>query len=69
MAEGLAKNIFGASYAIESAGSHPTQINPLAIQAMKEINIDISNQYSKTAEELSPQFLSAIDNRGENRGE
>lgn len=48
IAEGLAKNIFGDSAIIMSAGSEPTYIHPMAIKVMTEINIDISNQQSKS---------------------
>ncbi|MGZ3690624.1 MAG: arsenate reductase ArsC [Pseudobdellovibrio sp.] len=61
LAEGLAKNIFGTSVEIQSAGSVPTKVNPLAIEALKEIQIDISNHYSKTTDELSPDFLASLD--------
>ena len=30
-----------------SAGTQPKNMNPLAVEVMKEIGIDISNQYSK----------------------
>lgn len=61
MAEGLTKNIFGSLTEVQSAGSQPTKVNPLAIEAMKEIGIDISKHYSKIAANLSPQFLVDLD--------
>ena len=47
MAEGLAKHYL-KSFIIKSAGTKPEPINYYAIQVMKEIDIDISNQYSKS---------------------
>jgi len=48
MAEGLFRKYAPQGYAAISAGTKPSgQINPLAIQAMKEYGIDISNQKSK----------------------
>ncbi len=44
LAEGLAKTIFDKDIEIESAGSLPSKVNPLAIAAMQEINI-IRNQW------------------------
>ena len=61
LAEGLAKNTFGATAEIQSAGSVPTKVNPLAIQVLKEIGIDISHNYSKIADNLSPKFLVSLD--------
>ncbi|MCP4763576.1 MAG: arsenate reductase ArsC [archaeon] len=55
MAEGLAKNLANNQIEISSAGTKPSkEINPLTIQVMKEIGINISNQKPKmiTAELL-----------------
>ena len=46
MAEGLAKNHFH-DYKIYSAGTNPDPINQDVITVMKNINIDISQNYSK----------------------
>ncbi len=52
MAEGLARELLPKEYTIFSAGSKPSKINPLAITAMADINIDISQQFSKNTNEL-----------------
>lgn len=57
MAEGLAKRIFGDKAWIESAGSEPKSVNASAIKVMQEIGIDISNQHSKSIDQLSPKFI------------
>ena len=52
MAEGFFRKYAPKGYAALSAGTKPSgQINPLAIQAMKEYGIDISNQKSKIVTE------------------
>lgn len=51
MAEGFLRAIYGDRYEAYSAGVEATNVNPLAVMAMKEIGIDISNQYSKTPQE------------------
>ena len=61
LAEGLAKNVFGLSAEIQSAGSMPTKVNPLAIEALKEIHIDISGNHSKIVDELPADFLNSLD--------
>lgn len=60
LAEGLAKKVFPDAE-IQSAGSHPGKLNPNAVTVMKEIGIDISGQYSKSIEDLSPEFISELD--------
>ena len=47
MAEGLARKYFN-NFHIKSAGTKPEPINPLAIQVMNEIGIDISMNKSKS---------------------
>ena len=46
MAEGIA-NKYLKNYLIASAGTSPEPLNPNAINSMKEIGIDISNNKSK----------------------
>ncbi len=53
MAEGLLRQIYGKRYEVFSAGTDPTQVNPLAIKAMAEIGIDISRQRSKSIDEFT----------------
>lgn len=47
MAEGLAKQILGSDWQVESAGIEKHGLNPLAVQVMAEKGIDISKQTSK----------------------
>ncbi len=62
MAEGIAKTILGKTHNIKSAGSQPTGIvHPNAVWAMKEIDIDISNQSSKSIDDLEEEFLENLD--------
>ena len=61
LAEGLAKSIFPSTTEIHSAGSHPSKLNPLAAEAMKEIGIDLSGHWSKSTDDLSPRFLVDLD--------
>ncbi len=48
MAEGLLRAQYGDRYRVASAGTEQTHVRPLAIRAMQEIDIDISNHTSKT---------------------
>ena len=60
MAEGLAKQFFGDDHTIMSAGSTPSSVNPYAIKALAELNIDISNQESKSVDNLPEFFVSNL---------
>jgi len=48
MAEGLLRHLAGDRFEAISAGTEATRVRPLAIRAMEEIGIDISEQESKT---------------------
>lgn len=52
MAEGLARSLFKKEIEVASAGSQPSQVNPFAIEAMKEIGIDITSHHSKPMAEV-----------------
>ena len=53
MAEGLARELWGDTHSIYSAGSSPTRVHPDAIRAMSALGIDISKQYSKSIDSLN----------------
>ena len=50
MAEGLLRARGGDQFEAFSAGTEATQVRPLAMKAMAELGIDISQQQSKTLE-------------------
>ena len=47
MAEGFLRQHGGDSFEALSAGADPSKLNPMAVEVMKEIGIDISGQHSK----------------------
>jgi arsenate reductase len=55
MAEGLLRDAGGESFAVFSAGTEPSRVNPLAVEAMREVGIDISHQRSKSVDEFLGQ--------------
>lgn len=62
IAEGLAKKMLGVESNIQSAGSEPSgNVNSLAIEAMKEIGIDLSSHHSKSIDDLDREFLDNLD--------
>jgi arsenate reductase len=52
MAEGLLRHLMGDKFEVKSAGTMPSVVNPMAIDVMAEIGIDISGHRSKSVEEF-----------------
>jgi arsenate reductase len=48
MAEAFLKEIFGHNFEPHSAGLEPGKLNPLAVEAMREIGIDISQNKTQS---------------------
>jgi len=48
MAEAFLKQIGGDKFQVESAGLEPGKLNPLVVEVLKEINIDISGNTTKS---------------------
>ena len=62
IAEGLAKEMFGAKHNIKSAGSMPTgYVHEGALNTMNEIGIDISKQNSKSIDDIEDDFMKNLD--------
>ena len=55
MAEGLLRHDAGERFEVESAGTKPGIVRPEAIDAMKELGIDISGHRSKSVEGFNGQ--------------
>jgi arsenate reductase len=47
MAEALLRHVAGDRFIVESAGSEPTAVHPLAVAAMREVGIDIRRQRAR----------------------
>lgn len=69
MAEGYLRHVAGDEFESLSAGIDPKGLNPLAVEAMKEIGIDISQQRSKDVREFLgqaiPYVITVCDNARE----
>src|SRR5215216_562580 len=69
MAEGLLRHDAGDQFEAASAGVAPTQVRPEAIEAMREISIDISRHRSKAVDEFIGQefdyVITVCDNANE----
>lgn len=60
MAEGLARRLFGETARVQSAGSNPTHVNPLAIEVMAEVGIDIAGHTSKSVDTIDPAAVDTV---------
>ncbi len=60
MAEGLARAFFGDTVRVQSAGSSPSRVHPLAIRVMAELGIDISQQASKSVDAIDPAGVDVV---------
>ncbi len=60
MAEGFAKTLLKDLVSVTSAGLNLSYVNPLAVQVMSEVGIDISNQKSKLLSDFSPQDYDGV---------
>ncbi|WP_339234483.1 arsenate reductase (thioredoxin) [Oceanobacillus sp. FSL W7-1281] len=58
MAEGWAKKHLGDAWEVKSAGIEAHGLNPNAVKAMQEVNIDISNQ---TSDMIDSEILNNAD--------
>jgi len=69
MAEGLLRHDAGDRFEVESAGVDPVAVKPEAIEAMREIGIDISGHRSKSVDEFTEQefdyVITVCDNANE----
>ncbi len=61
MAEGLLRARGGGRYVVSSAGTQPRSVHPLAIAAMREIGIDISEAAGHRAKGIGEFAGQAID--------
>jgi arsenate reductase len=60
MAEGLLRSLGEEAFEAHSAGTVATQVRPLAIKAMAEVGIDISQQESKTLSRYLEEPFDAV---------
>lgn len=69
MAEGLLRHDGGEAFEVESAGVEPSFVRPQAIEAMREVGIDITGHRSKSVDEFTGQefdyVITVCDNANE----
>ncbi|MBM4295514.1 MAG: arsenate reductase ArsC [Deltaproteobacteria bacterium] len=60
MAEGLVNHDLAGQVKAFSAGVRPTRVNPMAIQVMAELGIDISHHRSKSVDDLAGEKFDLV---------
>ncbi|MBD2314141.1 arsenate reductase, glutathione/glutaredoxin type [Desertifilum sp. FACHB-1129] len=60
MAEGFAKTLGEGKIAVSSSGLDKSQVDPMTVEAMSEVGIDISNQTSKPLSDFNPEDYDAV---------
>lgn len=60
MAEGLARKLFGARAPVASAGSEPSQVNPYAVEVMREVGVNLTSHHSKSVQTIDPASVGTV---------
>jgi arsenate reductase len=60
MAEGLLRDLAGEQFEVFSAGTERTRVQPLAIEAMREVGTDITGHRSKTLDEFDGESFDYV---------
>lgn len=60
MAEGFARTLGAGQVSVTSSGLAKSEVNPTAVEVMKEIGIDISEQSSKPLSDFQPANYDAV---------
>jgi len=60
MAEGLARHLLGPNVRVQSAGSKPSNVNPYAVEVMREIGVDLGGHHSKSVDSIDPATVDTV---------
>lgn len=60
IAEGLARRLLPDTVRVFSAGSRPSEVHPRAVEALREIGIDISGQRSKPVDAVPAHAIDCV---------
>jgi arsenate reductase len=60
MAEGLARALYRDDVRVQSAGSRPTRVNPLAVEALAEVGIALDGHASKSVEGIEAASVDTV---------
>lgn len=60
LGEALARHLFGDRARVQSAGSRPSSVNPLALEVLAEIGVDATAQASKAVDAIDPSTVETV---------
>ena len=60
LAEGWARSLAPEGMGVHSAGSDPGRLNPLAVEVMAEVGIDLSGHYAKSIGEIPAERIATV---------
>jgi len=60
MAEGLARRLVPEEVEVFSAGSEPAEVNPIAVEAMQLLGIDLSDHRSKGIDDIPQERIDLV---------
>ncbi len=60
MAEGWGRRLLGDRGTVQSAGSAPSTVNPMAIRVMAEVGIDLGAHRSKSVDRIDPATVDTV---------
>lgn len=60
LAHGIAGKRFGERVRVQSAGSKPSRVNPLAIEVAREIGIDLGGHTSKSVDTIDAASVDTV---------
>lgn len=56
----LARKLFGTRIAVQSAGSESSNVNPYAIEVMREVGSDLTTHRSKSVQSIDPKTVGTV---------
>lgn len=60
IAEGYLRHLGGERFEVLSAGTEPSVVNPLSLEVMREVGIDLSGHYSKQVADFLGQSFTYL---------
>jgi thioredoxin type arsenate reductase len=60
MAEGFARKLLGDRLRVQSAGSTPSRVHPVAIEVMREAGVDLTTHASKSVDDIAPDTVDTV---------
>jgi arsenate reductase len=60
MAEAIARRLGGGALRVQSAGSRPAYVHPVALEVLAEVGVDASSQWSKSVREIDPETVDVV---------